>query len=65
VMSAEIATKQVFQSAAPKALFQFPVGSGPPAVAGDGKRFLVAVPVSQSGAQQFTVVLNWPAGLKK
>jgi hypothetical protein len=31
----------------------------------DGKRFLVAVPVSQSGPQQFTVVLNWQAGLKK
>ena len=37
----------------------------PPAVTGDGKRFLVAVPVSQSGPQQFTVVQNWQAGLKK
>ena len=34
-------------------------------VTGDGKRFLDAVLVGQSGPRQFTVVLNWQAGLKK
>jgi eukaryotic-like serine/threonine-protein kinase len=65
VMSAEVVTKPAFQVSASKALFQLPAGAGTPAVTGDGKRFLVAVPVIQSGPQQFTVVLNWPAGLKK
>src|SRR5271170_7285799 len=58
VMSAEVVTKPVFQVSASKALFQLPAGAGTPAVTGDGERFLVAVPVSQSGPQQFTVVLN-------
>jgi Tol biopolymer transport system component len=65
VMSAEVVTNPVFQVSASKALFQLPAGAGTPAVTGDGKRLLVAVPVLQSGPQQFTVVLNWPAGLKK
>jgi len=65
-MLAEIATKPVFQSSTPKALFQFPSGPAtPPAVTGDGKRFLVAMPVSQSAPQQITVVLNRQAALKK
>jgi hypothetical protein len=33
-------------------------------VANDG-RFLVPVPVEQSGATPITVVINWTAGLKK
>jgi Tol biopolymer transport system component/predicted Ser/Thr protein kinase len=65
MMSAAIATKPGFQISAAKALFQFAASGGPPAMTGDGKRFLVSVPVSQSGPQQFTVVLNWQAGLKK
>jgi eukaryotic-like serine/threonine-protein kinase len=66
MMSAEITTKPVFQSLPGKMLFQVPAALGaPPAVTGDGKRFLVVIPVSQSGTQQFTVVQNWQAGLKK
>jgi len=67
VMSAEIVTTSGFHSSAAKALFQLPAGVSVPAVAvtGDGKRFLVAVPVSQIGPQQLTVVVNWQAGLKK
>jgi Tol biopolymer transport system component len=66
MMSAEIATKPVFQSLPGKMLFQWPAVLGfLPAATGDGKRFLVAVPVSQSGPQQITVVLNWQAGLRK
>jgi Tol biopolymer transport system component len=66
IMSAEIATKPALQVSPPKPLFQFPTAlSNPPAVTGDGKRFLVAVPVAQSAQTQFTVVLNWTSLLKK
>jgi hypothetical protein len=65
--SAEIISfKPVFESSPPRVPFQLPsVPSIPPAVASDGKKFLAAVPVVQSGPQQFTVVLNWQAALKK
>jgi len=67
VMSAEITTKPGFQSLPGKMLFQLPAVLlfVAPAVTGDGKRFLVAVPVGQSGLRQFTVVQNWQAELKK
>jgi Tol biopolymer transport system component len=66
MMSADITTKPAFQSLPGKMLFQVPAALGaPPAVSGDGKRFLVAMPVAQSGAQQFTIVQNWQASLKK
>jgi Tol biopolymer transport system component/predicted Ser/Thr protein kinase len=66
VMSAEISTKPVFQSLPGKVLFQLPAAQpSPPAVAGDGKRVLAVLPVGQSGPQQFTVVQNWQAGLRK
>lgn len=31
----------------------------------DGNRFLLPVPVLESTREEFTVVLNWPAALKK
>jgi eukaryotic-like serine/threonine-protein kinase len=66
ILSAEIATKPAFQVSPAKMLFQLPVPArSVPAVTADGKRFLVAVPVGQSGGQQFTVVENWHAGLKQ
>jgi eukaryotic-like serine/threonine-protein kinase len=68
IMSAEIATRPALQFSPGKALFQLPttiVLSGVPAVDGAGKRFLAAMPASQNGPTQFTVVLNWQAGLKK
>jgi Tol biopolymer transport system component len=66
MMSAEIATKPAFQVSPAKMLFQLPaVTNALPAVTVDGKRLLVALPVGQTGPQQFTVVQNWQAGLKK
>jgi eukaryotic-like serine/threonine-protein kinase len=66
IMSAEIETKPAFKVSPPKTLFLLPPGvSSPPAVTGDGKRFLVNVVTSQSGPTQFTVVQNWQAALKK
>jgi Tol biopolymer transport system component len=63
IMSAEITTKPAFESLPGKVLFQLPAGvtTG----AGGGNRLLVAVPVTQSGPQQFTVVMNWQAGLRR
>jgi serine/threonine protein kinase/Tol biopolymer transport system component len=56
-----------FEAGVPQVLFQ-----GPPAgdymwdVTPDGKRFLVAVPQGESSAQApISVMLNWPAQLKK
>jgi hypothetical protein len=31
----------------------------------DAKRFLFAIPVGGGSQDEFTVVLNWPASLKK
>jgi serine/threonine protein kinase/Tol biopolymer transport system component len=66
ILSAEITSKPIFQSLPGKELFRLPSAlSTVPAVTGDGKRFLVAMPISQSGPPQFTVVLNWQTELKK
>ena len=51
----------------PVALFDVDVqglGTAPFAVAPDGKRFLVRVPVESAG-QPLEVIVNWPALLKK
>jgi tRNA A-37 threonylcarbamoyl transferase component Bud32/dipeptidyl aminopeptidase/acylaminoacyl peptidase len=63
LMAVEVSNNQVFSFGEPKPLYKWPKAPG--AIAGDGKRFLVALPVAQSAPQQFTVVLNWQAGLKK
>ena len=65
IMSAEINTKPAFQSLPAEVAFQVPAGVTTGTPAGDGKRFLIGVPAGQNGPQQFTVVLNWQAGLKK
>ena len=65
-MLAEItAFRPDFQTLPAKALGQLPAGVNAVDITTDGKRVLVTVPVGQSGPQQFTVVQNWPAGLKK
>jgi Tol biopolymer transport system component len=67
MLSAEIVSfKPLFQSSPPGVLFQLPsVPSIPPGAARDGKKFLAALPLVQNGPQQFTVVQNWQARLKK
>ena len=65
MLSAAIVTKPAFQSQPGTALFHFPLSAYAVAVTADGKRFLVAMPVNQSGPRQFTVVQNWQALLKK
>jgi eukaryotic-like serine/threonine-protein kinase len=65
LMSVDITAKPVFQAGAPMPLFQLPPGFIGGDVTGDGRRFLVGVPVAQSGSVPFTVVLNWQTTLKK
>ena len=65
-MSVEVtANPPAFQASEPKSLFKSPSGDVDWDVAADGKRFLFPVPVAQGGPEEFTVVLNWQAGLKK
>jgi Tol biopolymer transport system component len=69
LMSVQITANQPFRTGMPKALFQTPgVLAGPYrqswSVTPDGKRFLFAASTERRAAQ-FTVVLNWPAALKK
>ena len=73
VMMLDVTANPAFHVGTPTPLFQVPSfflrGAAFPGTLGDvtpdGKRFLFAMPVVQSGPEQFTVVLNWPAGLRK
>jgi Tol biopolymer transport system component len=72
VMSVAVSTASTFQAGPPAFLFQVPAiflrGAAFPGtladVTADGKQFLFAMPVAQSGREEFTVVLNWLAALK-
>jgi Tol biopolymer transport system component len=66
LMAATVSTRPVFQAGVPRLLFQTRSGSADAhwTPSADGKRFLFLVPETQ-GAAPFTVVLNWPALLKK
>jgi Tol biopolymer transport system component len=72
MMSAEVKTAPQFEVGMPKLLFTAPVGlnhnmeaGNHYAVSADGQRFLLTLPVQQSGPAPITVVLNWTAGLNK
>jgi Tol biopolymer transport system component len=65
-----------FEAGAPQGLFEMPpytaawlAGGGGAlrvyAVATDGQRFLIGVPVGEESSPPITVILNWTAGLKK
>jgi hypothetical protein len=71
-MAVEMTPDPVFKSKAPIMLFQapesirrVPVFASLVAASRDGQRFLVGVPLSENTRDEFTVVLNWPAALKK
>ena len=75
IMSVETTTSPTFKSGPPQLLFRLSKvflsssSVGTPGtladVTADGKRFLIAMPVVDSAPEQFTVVLNWPAWLKR
>ncbi len=65
LMSVDISAKPAFEAGVPKPLFQLPPGFIGGDVTADGRRFLIGVPVAQTAAVPFTVVLNWQTALKK
>ena len=72
LMSVEVKTAPQFEAGAPRLLFQAPVGlthgmeaGSHYAVSADGQRFLLNLPIQDTTPSPITVVLNWPAGLKK
>ena len=73
MMSVDVTTDPVFHASAPKLLFKLPrsvlaLTPTPGALMDatrDLQRFLVTVPAASSARQEFTVVLNWQAALKK
>jgi Tol biopolymer transport system component len=69
LMAVEVTGGTRLETALPRVLFQTSVRVSPIynqySVTADGKRFLFGEPINQ-GAEQITVVLNWPAaGLKR
>jgi Tol biopolymer transport system component len=68
LMAVTVRTGAAFDADAPRALFQTALDVSALrqdySVSGDGQRFLLNTPLD-TGAQPMTVVLNWPALLKK
>jgi serine/threonine protein kinase len=55
-----------FEAGIPKPLFDLPKAAAFGGLSADGQKFLLAVPNEEPGPPQpFTVVLNWPAGIKR
>jgi len=65
VMQVDVNTRAGFQPITLHALFKLPAGVTGFDVTGDGKRFLVGVPMDQDAQTPFTVALNWQQGLNK
>jgi hypothetical protein len=74
VMVVEVTGDPTFQAGTPKPLFQAPPDLSEQAilyafptwdVTADGNKFLIPAPVADSSPAPFTVILNWPALLKK
>jgi eukaryotic-like serine/threonine-protein kinase len=73
VMAVPVTTEREFTSATPQRLFQLPrafMALSPfPGqfidVTRDNQRFLAELPVVKTPLDEFTVVLNWPAGLRR
>ena len=62
-MAVEVKTSSTtFLAGIPETLFELPGGYD---VTADGKRFLVRIKVGEELSSPITVVLNWPAGLKR
>jgi Tol biopolymer transport system component/DNA-binding winged helix-turn-helix (wHTH) protein len=66
MMSVAVRADSTFRPGAPQPLFRTSLAWFSRAGAtADGSRFLIATPVEQSPPQNFTVVLNWQAELKR
>jgi hypothetical protein len=71
-MAVDVTTSPVFKPGIPKALFQFPLGGGQINnsfdVSTDRQKFIRPMPgalLNTDAPSPITVVLNWPAALKK
>ena len=64
-MAVDVKTSGIFQAGIPKPLFKVPSGIVYWDVTSDGKRFLMPAPSAGNSSAPLTVVLNWPAALKK
>ncbi|MBI3666259.1 MAG: PD40 domain-containing protein [Acidobacteria bacterium] len=65
IMAVEVKAGSTFEAGFPKMLFELPNNSAWDITA-DGQRFLVIVPVEQASTPSpITVVVNWPARLKR
>jgi hypothetical protein len=69
MMAAEMTVAKEVKAGVPRALFPTPllrtVNRHPYAVTKDGKRFLLPVPDPRQSSPAITMVLNWPAMVKK
>jgi hypothetical protein len=64
LMSVAIAHRRNFEPSTPKALFDLQDATDH-AVSRDGRRFLRNRIISDPGSEPLTVVLDWPAALKR
>jgi eukaryotic-like serine/threonine-protein kinase len=65
LMAVDVSANAAFQAGIPQPLFNLPPNADP-RVTPDGKRFLIAAPPQQSTAEvPITMLLNWPALLKR
>ena len=64
LMSVDVSSGSRIQAGVPKLLFKAPARTNWDVTA-DGQRFLFAVPVIQSSASPYTVVLNWQATMNR
>ena len=74
MMVVPIESLSPFRAGAPKRLFRLGVGSAATRdrvrntdydVDPDGQKFLISIPVGQAASSQMTIVLNWPATLRR
>jgi len=68
-MAVDVTAGERFEAGTPKALFRMRLAMdfdfNHYAVSADGQRFLVTTPAGEAASPTITVVLNWPAALKK
>jgi len=65
-MAVTVNTDKTFElTGTARRLFDIPPLLTSPDAAGDGKRFLFAMPVGANAQTPMTVILNWQAALKK
>jgi hypothetical protein len=70
LMAVDVQAGERFETGSPRVLLEnarsvLPNGLSVFAVSADGKRFLIPSPVEEASNMPLTILLNWPATLKK